>query len=46
MSEYEIVSQFTQKTWPRLVGNSISVISAAIASWFIVHEIAKFKIKK
>ncbi|MBT4652021.1 MAG: hypothetical protein HOA85_02095 [Candidatus Pacebacteria bacterium] len=44
--EYEIVSQFTQKTWPRLVGNSISVISAAIASWFIVHEIAKFKIKK
>lgn len=43
--EYKITSRFTQKTWSRLLGNTLSVISTAIASWFIVHEIVNSKKK-
>ena len=44
--DYEAYSHFTQDTWPRIIGNTVSIITGAIASWFIVHEIINFKKKR
>jgi hypothetical protein len=44
--QYEIQSEFTQKTWSRILGNTISAVAGAVILWFVVHEVANLKIKK
>lgn len=42
---YEVRAGFTQETWSRIVGNTISIITGAIALWFVAHEVVNFKKK-
>jgi len=44
--DYEVYSHFTQDTWSRIAGNTTSIITGAIALWFIVHELINFKKKR
>ena len=36
--EYEVETRFTQNTWPRMVGNSLSVLAVAIWGWLVWRE--------
>lgn len=40
---YQVTSQFTQKTWSRRLGNSISIIAGSIFLWLVIHEIVNFR---
>lgn len=42
---YEVESRFTQKTWPRIIGNSISVLSFLTLIFFYVFSLKKVKNK-
>jgi hypothetical protein len=35
--EHEIVTEFTQWTWPRVLGNGISAISMGLSLWYVLH---------
>ena len=42
---YEVLTQFTQRTWTRMIGNTISALSGAIVLWLVVNELINFKRK-
>jgi len=43
---YEVQTAFTQMTWSRILGNTLSALAGAIILWFVVHEVANLKINK
>jgi len=43
---YEVLTQFTQRTWSRLAGNTISALCGAIVMWLVVNELINFKRKQ
>ncbi len=40
---YEVTSQFTQKTWSRRLGNASSIMTGSIFLWLAAHEIVNLK---
>ncbi|MFZ5437851.1 MAG: hypothetical protein ACOZAK_02260 [Patescibacteria group bacterium] len=43
--DYQVKSQFTQRTWPRRLGNAVSIIAGSIFLWLAVHEVVNLKKK-
>lgn len=36
--EYHVTTRFTQRTWPRLIGNAVSVTAALVWGWLVWQE--------